>query len=532
MHPTEDFRIGSEPDEHATAVVADLGLGAVLDAMSGGDPFFLGVATAAVLSGLDDPGAIAYRQDVLRDCMADPGSVRVLYDLAVAALEVQRKVWRPYARSPESVLRWGVESLGMLMESLRELRRFATDHAGELSSAGFRRFFAVVGEELDDAYLDEVTAHLDRLGFRQGMLLGADLGPTNRGAHHTVRVPAGSRLTIGQRLGLGARRGLSFTIAERDEAGIRALGQLKDRGVAGLADAVSRSVDHVVGFFECLRTELAFHLGCCSLAARLDRSVPRCFPTVVSADQSYLSGRTLCDPGLALRLDGPVVGNDLQADGRALVVVTGANQGGKSTWLRSVGIAQLLAQAGMFVTAESWTTSVRRGVFTHFAREEDTAMVGGKLDEELLRMSGIVDLLAPGSMVLSNESFASTNEREGSEIARQVFTALAASGVTVLAVTHLFELADGLNRQDDPTVLFLRAVREEDGRRPFRLVEAEPLPTSYGRELFEREFGVRPDGAPTLGGLGAAPEKLADRPACPDARQAGSARRRDLRGTP
>jgi DNA mismatch repair ATPase MutS len=55
-------------------------------------------------------------------------------------------------------------------------------------------------------------------------------------------------------------------------------------------------------------------------------------------------------------------------------------------------------------------------LFTHYKREEDTAMESGKFDEELSRMSTIVDELTPDAMVLFNESFAATNEREGSEI--------------------------------------------------------------------------------------------------------------------
>ena len=115
-----------------------------------------------------------------------------------------------------------------------------------------------------------------------------------------------------------------------------------------------------------------------------------------------------------------VIGNDVTGDQKALVMITGANRGGKSTFLRSIGLAQLMMQCGMFVPAESFRANVCHGVFTHFKREEDSSMGSGKLDEELRRMSGIVDQISPYSMALFNESFASTNEREGSEIARQI----------------------------------------------------------------------------------------------------------------
>jgi DNA mismatch repair ATPase MutS len=55
-------------------------------------------------------------------------------------------------------------------------------------------------------------------------------------------------------------------------------------------------------------------------------------------------------------------------------MITGANQGGKSTFLRAMGQAQLMAQAGMFAPAQALSVSVCSGVFTHFKREEDATM--------------------------------------------------------------------------------------------------------------------------------------------------------------
>lgn len=134
-------------------------------------------------------------------------------------------------------------------------------------------------------------------------------------------------------------------------------------------------------------------------------------------------------------------------------------------------------QCGMFVAAESFAASLCDGVFTHFKREEDTAMKSGKLDEELTRMSAIVDCLTPSSLVLLNESFASTNEREGSEIGRQIVRALLDSGIRVFYVTHMFDLAESFHAEHIEEALFLRAERLANGDRTFRLVEGEPLLT-------------------------------------------------------
>ena len=95
-------------------------------------------------------------------------------------------------------------------------------------------------------------------------------------------------------------------------------------------------------------------------------------------------------------------------------------------------------------------------------------MESGKLDEELRRLSRIADRIGPRSVLLCNESFASTNEWEGSEIGREVIGALLQADVRVFLVTHLFELARGYHRQPSEDVLFLRAERRADGSRTFR----------------------------------------------------------------
>ncbi|MEU6754869.1 hypothetical protein [Streptomyces sp. NPDC046685] len=187
----------------------------------------------------------------------------------------------------------------------------------------------------------------------------------------------------------------------------------------------------------------------------------------------------------------------------SLLVITGANEGGKSTFLRSVGPAQLMTQSGVFVSAESFTADVRDRLITHGRREEDPEMVSGKLDEELARMSAIADRLTPDGMILLNESFAATDERAGSEIARQVIRALTESGVKILCVTHLFALAHSIHEQPQDHAFFLRAQRLPDGRRTFRLIKGDPLPTSHGEDLYEQVFDTpaRPEPVRTTPGI-------------------------------
>jgi MutS domain V len=473
------------------ALAQDLELATLWGAMAGGDEFLFETAKRAVLSSLHGAEAIVYRQRVLMDCLERPAIIRQLYELAIEALENERKADGGFWLSdrPDSTLHRSVRILTLHVDVLKRLRQIADEQAQDFRSEGFRRFFAMLQEELADDYLQTVEQHLRELGFNRGVLESARLGKGDKGRGYVVRRLREQRWT--ERLPFGNRTpGYSFTIAPRDEAGFKALEDVRGRGINLVANAVAQAADHIKSFFSMLRLELAFYLGCLNLHEWLEqKGEPTCFPEPLADDQLALTTLGLYDVCLTLHVQDRVVGNELDADGKSLVMITGANQGGKSTLLRSLGVAQLMMQAGMFVGARSFRASICSGVFTHYKREEDTTMEGGKLDEELRRMSQIADQIVPHSILLCNESFASTNEREGSEIARQVVRAMLDKQIKVFFVTHMYELAQGFYSQQLDAALFLRAEREPDGRRTFKLLEGRPLPTSYGEDSYRRIFG-------------------------------------------
>ncbi|MGZ6695746.1 MAG: MutS-related protein [Solirubrobacteraceae bacterium] len=467
--------------------------------MAGDDAFLFDVARLAVLTSLRDPDEIAYRQHVFEDCLTQQPVVRAIYDLTVEAIQSEKKIWRVFTAYPGGTLHRAVEVLERFVAVLRRLRTVADHHSAGFHSEGFTTFFAMLSTDLTDDYFDEIEAHLKALRFHNGVLVGAELGRGNRGSRYVLRDPRQVKRSWRERLGVASRSAYVLRISDRDENGARAIGELRDRGVNLAADALARSADHILAFFTMLRRELGFYIGCLNLHARLeDKGEPVCLPLPVRRGEDALCAHSLYDVGLALRLDERVVGNDVAADGASLVMITGANQGGKSTLLRGLGLAQLMMQAGMFVGATSFSADVRERLFTHYRREEDATMTSGKLDEELSRMSEIADRAGPGSIVLFNESFAATNEREGSEIARQVIRALREAGVKVLFVTHLFDLAHSLYTRGPHGAVFLRAERTDDGRRTFRLVEGEPLSTSFGRDLYEQVLAARHPGVDRL----------------------------------
>jgi DNA mismatch repair ATPase MutS len=468
----------------------DLELETLWNAMAAQDEFLYEMAKRVVLSSLNDPEAILYRQHVLADCLEQPEIVGQLYALALEALDNERQVGGLWSGAgPDRLLSRSVQVLKLHVNVLKRLRQIADDQAASFRSEGFTRFFAMLREELSDEYLETVEHHLRELEFKRGVLESAELAKGFKGRSYMVRKQQRepswrARLSFGNRA-----ESYSFQIHPRDENGFKALEAIRGRGINLVANAVGQSDDHVKSFFAMLRLELAFYLGCVNLHRRLvEKGEPVCFPDPDPAGETTLTAQDLYDVCLTLHLPDRAVGNDVSADGKALVMITGANQGGKSTLLRSLGLAHLMMQAGMFVGARSLRANVCAGVFTHYKREEDSTMESGKLDEELRRMSEIADRISRRSLLLCNESFASTNEREGSEIARQVIRAMLDKEVKVLFVTHMYDLAHGFHAERLDMALFLRAERQPDGRRTFKLVEAEPLPTSYGEDSYRRIF--------------------------------------------
>jgi DNA mismatch repair ATPase MutS len=472
------------------ALRQDLGLDVLFNAMACSDNFLFEAAKVALLSGVTDLDTILYRQSVLSDCLGNAQIIRNIYQLAIEAIEAAKKTyWSSFSRYPAGTLHTAVETLQIFVGMLKRLRSIADQHAGKFGSEGFSRLFTMLKEELSDDYFARVETHLVRLRFRYGVLISAELGKGNKGKSYVLRKPHEDRRSWITRLLADKPPSYTFQLHPRDEAGARDLSTLNDRGVSLVASALAQSTDHILSFFQMLRTEMAFYVGCLNLHARLRRMrEPTCLPVPVPAGGRKLASSGLYDVSLALSMERKVVGNDVNADHKDLVIVTGANTGGKSTFLRSVGLAHLMMQAGMFVPAESFSSEVCDGVFTHYKREEDATMESGKWDEELNRMSEIVEHLRSNSILLFNESFASTNEREGSEIARQIVKALLNKGVKVLFVTHLYHFARSISDEKLQNATFLRAERLPDGTRPFKLIEAEPLQTSYGEDLYAAIF--------------------------------------------
>jgi len=496
MHPDRDFDASQPSPKEPIPFAQDLELDVLLSAAAADDRYLYEVMSSACFSAwTNDVATIHYRQDVLKDCLANPSIVRQFYAIAIEPFGRDRGwSFSLYGRDASSMVVSGVRTLQSCLDILARLRNTCSANAGRFASQGFRQFFHTLERDLDDDYLRAARADLNNLTFRNGLLLSAQVGDGGKGAGTMLRKPQPRDLSWMRRAFTPGARSFTLQLHPRDEAGAQAFGELQNRGLSLISDAVYQSAEHVLHFLKALRVELAFYLGCINLKEQLDRvGESIAFPDIPQ-DEARFRCRNLRDVCLALTIGRPVVGNDVDAESKPLVIITGANRGGKSTFLRSVGLAQLMLQCGLFVTADAFASSLRTGLFTHYKREEDRNMRSGKFDEELVRMSTIADHIHRRSLALFNESFAATHEQEGSEIARQIVSALLDNNITVFFVSHMYEFARSF--LDDDRVLFLRADRGVDGTRSFRLREAKPLSKSFGADLYNRIFQPQtPDSA-------------------------------------
>ena len=145
MYPDRDFDPKQKLPWNEQALMQDLELNTLFEAMTLGDEFLYAVSKQAVLVGLSDPDTIRYRQEILKDCLKNPSVVRDIYRIPIEAVANKRKHWLGISgRYPSAILSGAIGLLEMFVVLLKRLRGIADEHAEGFESDGFVRFFAMI----------------------------------------------------------------------------------------------------------------------------------------------------------------------------------------------------------------------------------------------------------------------------------------------------------------------------------------------------------------------------------------------------
>ena len=226
-----------------------------------------------------------------------------------------------------------------------------------------------------------------------------------------------------------------------------------------------------------------------------DAGLPACFPELRPPEEKAFRAKGLFDPLLLISDKELVVSNDVELrPGGELLILTGANQGGKTVFLLSMGLGQWLTQLGFPVGAAEAAVSPAENILTIFAPNGQRYGRKGLLAEEAGRIAAAVESLTGGSMVLFNEPLTSTGPEETKSISAEVIAVCMAAGARGIWVTHVYELAS--NRANLEEALpwgsrlgSLRIVLEEVGgetRFTYRVERGEPKGYSHAEDALRR----------------------------------------------
>ena len=467
--------------------------------MADKDTYLENVFQRVLMVPLETPEEVCYRQGFMRDAMKQPELFEELYRIAKEAVsDIDKRKDDIKARKAASSGGYrGAAVMSALMYlkqiglRLDELHEVLNKHEANLVSDEMKAFVQDFHKEYHGQFIEDYRKIMDDMeGILNGrtLVLGSTLGNGLKQTNLYIKEIGKKENPLNQLNKLKT----FFSPNTRKLSGeemIDDAGKLRDAAVSYVLHYFDGFLADKEEFFKRLRFQSAFYTcGAWLYRCLHSYGVTVCFPEVVARKDLYFE--KLTELSLCLHIESNPIENDLDSMDKWLLVVTGANQGGKSTYLRSIGIAQMFMQAGLFVTASQFKSGLYHNIFTHFTRREDSAMNSGRLVEELQRMDTIMQNITEDSILFLNESFATTTEKEGSVIAWDISKALYESGVRVLTVTHLLEYAKACYEEQLEHAIFLSAERKGNGERTYRIKVSEPEMTSYGLDLYETMIGT------------------------------------------
>jgi hypothetical protein len=233
--------------------------------------------------------------------------------------------------------------------------------------------------------------------------------------------------------------------------------------------------------------ELQFYLAYLDYIGPLRAAGLRfCYPEV-SASSKDIHAASTFDLALARKLvtqGTPVVTNDFRLeDSERIAVVTGPNQGGKTTFARTFGQLHHLAGVGCPVPGSAARLFLFDRLFTHFEREEDLAARTGKLEEDLIRIGAILRAATPDSIVILNETFASTTTDDARFLGTKLLTKLIRLDALCVYVTFVDELA---SLGEQVVSMMSTIVPENPAERTYKVVRKPADGLAYALAIAEK----------------------------------------------
>ena len=278
--------------------------------------------------------------------------------------------------------------------------------------------------------------------------------------------------------------------------------------VTDILDKITRNIKDVLrkhvnvsGYaFISLIPEIIFYIRWAELIEKIQaKGLPLCKAEILPVEERCIRARDIYNLKLAIKIvsgeELKIVTNDLDFDndiGR-IFILTGPNRGGKTTITQALGIAVLMAQCGIYVPCSSLKLSPCDNIYTHFPADENETVDLGRLGEESSRLAEIFSKATSKSMLLLNESLATTNVTEGMYIATDVLKAMRYLGVRCIFNTHMHELAANVDKMNKAvkgsSKIESMVTGVEKGQRSFKVSVNPPQGLSYAKDIAQ-QYGV------------------------------------------
>lgn len=480
---------GSTP---VPACFADLNLDQLVSAVTAGrEEYELG---EFFYQPIHDPTLIGYRHEVVRD-LQTPVLRGAIEEFATTMRQVREKL----TQSDKLHYPYQKQSLFLVAAQLYSaaVARLSRDPAlAEAPSKGFRDLHTFLEDYVESMAFTTLVADADHLhdslaAVSYCVLLNGNRITVTRyagQADYTAQVEA-----TFEKFKQGAVKDYRVSIPDyldmnHVEAGVLDLvARLYPDTFAALTKffTTHRSFtdDTIVGFDR----QVQFYTGYLHLIERLERDgLSFCLPTI-SPDSKNIRASGTFDLVLADKLagtNGGVVTNDFSLSGpERILVVSGPNQGGKTTFARTFGQLHYLASLGLPVPGSSSELFLPDQIFTHFEREEDPTALRGKLEDDLVRIHTVLEEATDNSIVIMNELFSSTTLADAISLGTAVLASLIGRGCLGVCVTFV----DELSRLGEATVSLVSAVDPDDPTtRTFKLERRPADGLSYAVTIAEK----------------------------------------------
>ena len=475
-----------------------------------------------------DPETLNYRLDILEDFLNVPSLEAVLYE----------NVHRLYINEHINVQKLGLadsffalnqrlESLKTFIECITKCHEFCDKNKDKFHSTalhGLTEYFASV---YNSEYFDEVKRETDeclRLLAKgvKSVTVGINFDDMLRPVEAMLlSVSTDAIKKKGRFDWLFARTGdtgraIGKTHSLYNENGgqndleaplFRELKEINAEYIGHLDTAIrayfKKSTEDILTF----ESQMSFYIGAKKIVEAVRaRGLEMCRPKYLPMEERKMNAKGIFDLSFYIQMVGSdpmaslkdkIITNDCRFDddGR-FFVLTGANNGGKTTYTRAIGIIQVFAQAGIYVPCTECEISPVDYIYTHFPKEEEVGLNTSRFTQECKQFKETVDTATRHSLLLLNESIQSTTPTECVYIATELTKIFRCVGVRGIYATHLLELAKSLGKLneevegDTKLVSIVTTVdTTADNRRLYRIERAEPQEFGYARTIYEK-FGV------------------------------------------